>query len=126
MDDDEQVSVLQRHQAAAEEAVIRLRSALALLGIPPLVSLDPDWSATGTLGGGHVYLGGCGVYTANMIADALINHARCIGRVVPGDAVPTVREVEAVLRGELPRADDRRGDLRAAVHEANRRSLGPR
>lgn len=88
--------ILAEYRRQAEEAAIRLETALKVAGVAPLVSLSPD-CGRGLVNGPHVYLGGCNAYVANALADRLLAHARCTGRLHVG-----VAEVAAAIPGEPP------------------------
>lgn len=85
---------------AAEQAVDAMVDALALAGLPPLLSL-----AAGRISllpeGVHVEIGGCNVRTLQAIADYIAAHAACLGRVVRGEAVPTGMAELPIVRNEL-------------------------
>lgn len=85
---------------AAERAVATMVDALALAGLPPLVSLAAG-RVTLIADGVHVEIGGCNVRTLQAIADHIAAHAACLGRVVRGTAVPTGMAELPVVRIEL-------------------------
>ncbi|WP_035804416.1 hypothetical protein [Kitasatospora mediocidica] len=85
---------------AAERAVAAMVDALALAGLPPLVSLTAG-RITLFAEGVHVEIGGCNVRTLQAIADHIAAHAGCLGRVVRGETVPTGLAELPCVRGEL-------------------------
>ncbi|GAA1236050.1 hypothetical protein GCM10009665_27820 [Kitasatospora nipponensis] len=87
--------------AAAERAVDAMVDALAVAGLPPLASLAAG-RLTRTPDGVHVQIGGCSVGTLQAIADHIAAHARCTGRILRGETVPTGLAELPALRAEPP------------------------
>ncbi|GAA1239685.1 hypothetical protein GCM10009665_33010 [Kitasatospora nipponensis] len=79
---------VREQRAAAMRTVTAMVDALALAGLPPLVSLAAA-RVTWTPHGVHIELGGCGVRTLQAIADHISEHAHCTGRVIPGHTLPS-------------------------------------
>jgi hypothetical protein len=76
------------HRAEAELAVRTFVRALETAELPPLVGLEA-YRITSTRLGAHIELGGCGARTLLAIAEHLLAHTLCLGRVIPGHVVPT-------------------------------------
>ncbi|WP_429216451.1 hypothetical protein [Kitasatospora sp. MAP12-9] len=69
-------------------AIRSLVQGLDLAGLPQLITLEGEM-ATGTPYGGHVQLGGANARVVQALADFLLTHAHCTGRIIPGELMPT-------------------------------------